>query len=509
MGGEQRRFIWSRRRRPALGAIAVATAALAALAPSAGASTLKIQGTDQIQYTAVAGETNNLAISFTGSAYRFQDAPGITITPTAPCTAAANVGTCPATGIDDLRANLGDLNDAGAVDASVAFPVTSVALDGGGGNDALTGAPNVHTQMSGDGSGTPGNDVLTGGTRDDSLNGGGGNDTMTGGLGDDRFFPGDGNDTVDAGPGDDDLNPNGGSLPDGADVWSGGPGEDFFDADRLTVGTAVSLNDAADDGIGCPGPSCEGDNVKSDIENVRSGFGDDVLVGSAQANDLAPGSGNDTVDGGAGSDGLNGDDGNDTVNGGPGNDFVGDGVGTDVVQGGAGDDEIFPAFGDDGSDVFGGGAGSDVLDASEGCCALGGVKVSLDGKANDGFLAADLSSPLDNVMGDVETVLGSGSSDILIGSKGPNELVGNGGADRIVGGAGADGLIGGLGRDVLAGGKGADEIDGGGGRDRLLARDHKADDLRCGSSVDTVKADRVDRFGPDCDKVALPGRKRG
>jgi Ca2+-binding RTX toxin-like protein len=460
-------------------------------------------------YTAGAGEVNSLSMSFTGTAYRFQDAAGVTITPTAPCTAVANVGTCPATGIDRLDASLGDQNDAGAADGSIVSPVSFVSINGQAGNDALTAAPNVETQLNGDDFGGAGNDLLAGGNRDDGLNGDGGNDGMSGGGGDDSLNGGPGNDTADGGAGDDFFTTFSGSFgPDGADVFAGGPGEDSFNADQRAGGIAVSLNDVADDGAACPGAGCEGDNVRSDIEDVRTGFGNDALVGSAQPNELDSGRGNDTVDGGAGPDQLFGDDGDDTLSGGPGNDFVLGADGADVYRGGMGDDQLSPGFGDSGADRLSGGPGLDSADALQSCCGSGGVRIDLDGKADDGLIGPIFSGPADNVLPDVEDLLGTDSSDILIGGKQPNQLIGRDGADRLIGGPGADGLEGDRGRDALTGGKGADEIDGGGGADLLRARDHRADDLRCGSAIDRLKADRVDRFGPDCDKVALAGRAR-
>src|SRR5262249_10945989 len=83
------------------------------------------------------------------------------------------------------------------------------SLDGGAGNDVLTGgavavAPGFASSF----------DTLLGGARDDTINGGAGADFINGGAGDDLLFggagdarfswnPGDGNDTVDGQAGND------------------------------------------------------------------------------------------------------------------------------------------------------------------------------------------------------------------------------------------------------------------------------------------------------------------
>lgn len=60
--------------------------------------------------------------------------------------------------------------------------------------------------------------------------------------------------------------------------------------------------------------------IASDIENVFSGDGNDVLTGNALANTLVGGRGNDAIDGGAGADVLDGGQGQDRLTGGAGSD---------------------------------------------------------------------------------------------------------------------------------------------------------------------------------------------
>lgn len=195
---------------------------------------------------------------------------------------------------------------------STADTNTPVLIDAGGGNDT------VHSSR---GSA----DTLLGGSGDDflftetfranRLDGGAGNDTLRGGWSSEEFIGGDGNDTV-----------------------------DYSDH---TFGVSVTLDDLANDGhrnvifdtAGAPTGvdvtpidySSERDNVRSDIENVIGGSGDDNLTGNSLPNRLTGGGGNDLIVGGGSNDTLLGDDGDDTLVGGGGNDRLGGGPGDDVL----------------------------------------------------------------------------------------------------------------------------------------------------------------------------------
>ncbi len=207
-------------------------------------------------------------------------------------------------------------------------------LSGGRGNDTLN-AGSVGTILSGG----EGNDTLNGGPGDDELSGGPGDDVENGGPGDDRFGgfgffdfgSGDpGNDQLNGGAGNDRFEQSTvfsqGPPPtftettsnDGADNIVGGPDFDTVSYDEFTftstmvdftpVNVNVSLDDAANDGS-----SGEGDNVHSDVEDINGGAGDDTLTGDAAANAIVGGDGNDTITGGGGSDNLVGGHGNDTM----------------------------------------------------------------------------------------------------------------------------------------------------------------------------------------------------
>ncbi|AMV23783.1 RTX-I toxin determinant A from serotypes 1/9 [Gemmata sp. SH-PL17] len=105
-------------------------------------------------------------------------------------------------------------------------------LHGGSGDDLLWGDQGhqvkVGTQwrwesLSGDGTGTAGNDVLYGDAGNDTLIGGYGNDTLEGGAGSDWLFGGVGNDTLKGGTERDYL-----FGGDGSDSLDGGAGSDFI-----------------------------------------------------------------------------------------------------------------------------------------------------------------------------------------------------------------------------------------------------------------------------------------
>jgi uncharacterized protein (TIGR01370 family) len=196
-----------------------------------------------------------------------------------------------------------DLLAGEAGDDEMAGEAGDDALDGGLGNDVLYG----------DGPGTAGRDLLTGGDGDDLAHGGAGDDRITGDAGADRLYGDEGADEVEGGEGDDRIQ--GGA---GNDRLDGGAG-----ADRI-------VGDAGDD-------------------LVVGGAGDDLLYGLA---------GVDTIDGGGGRDRLFGDDGNDRIDGGDGDDVAGGWKGDDRLVGGQGDDQL---SGQDGSDELLGGDGDDIL----------------------------------------------------------------------------------------------------------------------------------------------------
>ncbi|MGI9658789.1 MAG: calcium-binding protein, partial [Gaiellaceae bacterium] len=128
-----------------------------------------------------------------------------------------------------------------------------------------------------------------------------------------------------------------------------------------------------------------------------------------------------------------------------------------------------------GADVLSGGIGVDTVDYSSRTLA---VNVDLDGIPDDGEAGEG-----DNVITDIEDILGG---------SGPDRLRGGGGANRLVGGAGADDL------DGLAG---PDTIEAGAGADTIQAKDGTTDVITCGDGKDSLTRDTQDVVVSDCEDV--------
>lgn len=260
-------------------------------------------------------------------------------------------------------------------------------------------------------------EAVTGGTGDDSLTGDANPNTLTGGAGADTLDGDDGVDTLNGGDGDDTLLA--GSSDADADVFNGGAGTDTVSYASRTTALTITIDGTANDG------AAETDNVKTDVENVIGGAGNDTITGSALANVLTGGDGDDTLNGGAGDDTF--------------------------------DEEAV----DSGSDVFNGGAGTDTVDYSARLLAL---TVTMDGVAADDGATGEA----DDVQTDIEGLLGGAGADTITGNDGNNVIDGGAAADVIDGGAGADELFGGDAVDTLTGGAGDDTLDGGVGTDTPL-----------------------------------------
>jgi serralysin len=143
-------------------------------------------------------------------------------------------------------------------------------------------------------------DVLFGSTGNDNITGGPGNDEMGGGAGNDFFFEGQ-------------------SGPSGSDSIHGAGGDDRVSYAGRTNDVDVSLDNVRNDG-----EAGEFDDVRSNVENITSGGGDDTLIGNGAANDMQAFGGNDV---------LQGLGGNDTLLLGSGNNGGFAGAGNDVVSG--------------------------------------------------------------------------------------------------------------------------------------------------------------------------------
>ena len=186
----------------------------------------------------------------------------------------------------------------------------------------------------------------------------------------------------------------------GADVFVGGGGRDLVTYQARTAAVTVRL-----DGVALDGQVNEQDDVRTDVEDVRGGRGNDQLVGSAAANRLF---------GDRGRDGLAGLGGN------------------DLLDGGAD------------ADALAGGSGVDTATYAE---RTARVFVDLDGVADDGQAGEG-----DNARTDLENVIGGTAADRLTGNASANRLEGRSGSDRLSGLNGADVLDGGADADIGDGG---------------------------------------------------------
>lgn len=218
---------------------------------------------------------------------------------------------------------------------------------------------------------------------------------------------------------------------------------------------------------------------------VNGGTGNDVLIGGDGTDWLSGEAGNDRLYGGAGNDSLRGGKGTDRLYGQVGNDSLNGEQGNDLVVGGAGDDLL---EGDGigrtpGRDVIRGGSGVDSVSYAY---HPAGVKVTLDGKQNDGA-----PGEKDLVAADVEDIFGSSFADLLIGNDGPNTVHGYEAA------GGGDVIYGRGGDDTLRSDFGGSRLYGEGGDDFLMAlhldpgpADNMRPDIVDGGANGTANGDR-------------------
>ncbi len=158
-------------------------------------------------------------------------------------------------------------------------------VDGGAGNDSMTGGDGSDTFSGGEGEdtlegglggdslsggddddvirGDEGIDTIDGGDGNDDLDGGDGVDSIDGGDGDDTIAGGTNSDTIDGGDGEDDISGDGGAdvilSSDGADDIDGGAGRDTYrdDTDETIIvnvddngdGTVERVNDGTTDTV--------------------------------------------------------------------------------------------------------------------------------------------------------------------------------------------------------------------------------------------------------------------
>ena len=284
----------------------------------------------------------------------------------------------------------------------------------------------------------------------------------------------------------------------GNDVLSGGGGPDELDggagADTANYvfrvqAVSVTVGRDADDG-----EAGERDNVVG-VERVVGGGGPDTLVGGDGRERLEGRGGDDRIDGGGGNDTVIAGAGADVAGGGAGHDRLDGGFRSDLLDGGTGNDTFVVAGVADGSDALRGGPGFDRADYA---ARRRGVVVDADGRDDDGersggslsatgplpALGALPSPERDNVLTDVEHILGGAGDDVLGAAPTGGRLAGRGGTD------------------VLFGGPGRDQLFGEAGFDRLATRDGRRDELSCGTQTDRVFVDSADARSADCEATS-------
>ena len=309
-----------KRTAPALSAALAAAALTATLASGALASTATIQNANRVNVSATGNEGNQIQVSYDSALdlYTVTDAAGVTASGMLCTQVDPNTVTCPGAGIASLRVTASGGDDSVTV-VRAGWPATIEAdLDGGAGDDQVSGAGAM-----------------------DSAKGGSGKDV------------------VDGGPGADDVR--GGS---GVDVG--------FYGDRTTplIITVGVKND--NDGNEVDQTGTRRDTVRSDFETVLGGSANDIVIGDRSDETLFGGEGDDVLFGGRGKDTLLGFIGADFLSGDNGNDILRGSAGADRLLGGSEDDRLAGGpdndllRGGDDVDAMKGKGGIDVIQAKDG-----------------------------------------------------------------------------------------------------------------------------------------------
>ena len=208
-------------------------------------------------------------------------------------------------------------------------------------------------------------EAVIAGSGDDTLIGSGGDDTLTGNAGDDIVSAGAGNDIIIGG------------IGLGNDTYDGGLGTDSLQFTSALNAVTIDLTAGTSSG------SEIGSDNFSNIEAVVGGAGDDTIIGGADNFGIDGGAGSDTVDYGFATDDLTVDLAAGSASGeGIGSDSLSNvenvrsGDGDDVITTNDADNSIVAGDGDDtvfgsrGTDTYSGGDGLDTLSFSGSADAL-------------------------------------------------------------------------------------------------------------------------------------------
>jgi Ca2+-binding RTX toxin-like protein len=301
------------------------------------------------------------------------------------------------------RAALTGGGAAQTIDVSTFFTpgLTSVTLDGAGGNDTLLGSDGSDVLVGSGGSdrieGNAGNDRIIGGSGADTLIGGDGDDFIKGlGGSGDRLSGGNGNDTLNGGRGVD-------RVIEAGDV-------DFTLTTTALTGLGTDVIQSIEVAELSGGESDNTIDVSAfagfrGFTQLRGNGGNDSIIGSVMSDVINGGDGDDTLLGKEGDDTLNGEDGNDALSGFSGNDVIDGGRGFDRGFGGEGNDSL---LGGNAVDTLIGGNGDDTIAGNDGTDTLVGGTGNNDAGVGDVFNDAtaviDESFQLDPLPGWVDQV---------------------------------------------------------------------------------------------------------
>ena len=357
--------------------------------------------------------------------------------------------------------------------------------------------------------GSAGANIITGGSGADTIDGNGGADSLSGGIGDDSIAYYGAETAVDGGTGTNTLVLHSATTVNlgGADQTTGDSVNviNFLNADASLVSATVSM------------------------------------TGTAAANTLTGGSGNDTIDGAGGADVINAGGGNDTVTYRATETSIDGGAGTDMLvlaaTGGVTAINLAVAAGADqttgdsagianfesvnagifttaltvtassvantittgsGNDIIDGGGGADVISAGIGNDTVSyyGAETTVDGGAGTNTLILNTSAVL-NLANANQLSFGAGTianfqnvdasavsaAVSIAGSAGANVITGGSGNDTIDGAGGVDVLATGAGNDTVSYYGTETSIDGGSGTNTLI--------LRAATTVNLGNADQT------------------
>ena len=305
-------------------------------------------------------------------------------------------------GIDVAANGILFVDENGLRQAFSSYEIRSISVDARGGNDRIALAANVRVPT--------------------TLRGGAGNDTLIGG--------------------------------NGADAMFGGEGTDLADYAARTSNLTISIDGRGNDGA--PG---EGDDVRADVENVRTGRGNDRVTGSANDDAIFTGAGNDTILGGGG------------------NDLISAGDGNDLVWGESEPSRLATAKDAAVTKIT---SAPILMRATRAGSFSSSASIFVSKPISAGIVVAKPigGGPIPGTsLGNIDlvrrnycdTILAGAGNDTVHGGDGDDEIWGGSEHDRLRGDAGDDTVRGDAGNDALFAGAGRDQLFGGAGADILVA----------------------------------------